>query len=173
MTVTLLRHGRADYVGVVDKFVGHGRDLAPLTVAGIGDAERAAATLAATPPDRILSSPMTRALQTATIIGRRLDLDVVIEVDLHEWMPDDRQRWADVAQVDEAISDLRACGGAWPDGTTRHWEPLSAMRRRAGLAIDRHTDAGDLLVVCHSMIIEALTGRAGCGHGEAIELVSS
>lgn len=170
MTVTLLRHGRADYAAVVDRFIGHGRDLAPLTVAGIGDAERAAATLTAAPPDQILSSPMTRALQTAMIIGRRLELDVVVEIDLHEWMPDDRQRWADVTLVDDALDDLRRCGGEWPDGTTRHWEPMSAMRRRARPAIDRHTDAGDLLVVCHSMLIEALTGRAGCGHGEAVEL---
>jgi len=58
VTTTLLRHGRTEY-HVVDRFVGHGRDLAPLTAAGVADAERAAATLAGSVPDRIISSPMT------------------------------------------------------------------------------------------------------------------
>ena len=145
VTITLLRHGRTAY-DVVDCFIGHGRDLAPLAPAGIADAARAAATLAGLAPDLIVASPMTRALQTAMILGRHLDRDVVVELDLHEWMPDDRQRWTDVARVDEAISDLQACGGEWPDGTTRHWEPLPAMRRRAGPAIDRHTDGAVELV---------------------------
>ena len=167
MTITLLRHGRTEY-GVVDRFVGHGRDLAPLTRAGIADAERAARSLAATPVDVIVSSPMTRALQTAMIVGRRLDREVVVELDLHEWMPDGTQRWHGPTVPADAYDALRTAGGEWPPGTTPGWEPLSAVRQRAAAAIGRHDDDGDLLVVCHSVVIQALTGVAGCGHGEAV-----
>lgn len=170
MTVTLLRHGRTEYQGVVDRFVGHGRDLAPLTADGIADAERAATTFAGDPPDLIVSSPMTRALQTAMVVGRRIDREVIVEVDLHEWTLDDRQRWSGAAVVAEAYAAMQAAGGEWPAGTTRHWEPLSAIRQRACAAIDRHRDAGDLLVVCHSVVIEALTGIVDCGHGESVVL---
>ncbi len=170
MTVTLLRHGRADY-DVVDRFVGHGRDLAPLTPDGNADAERAASALAGTPPDLILASPMTRALQTAMIVGRRVDRDVVVELDLHEWMPDSTQRWHGPTVPLAAYAELRAAGGEWPAGTTAGWEPLSSVRARARAAIDRHRDRGHLLVVGHSVVIEALTGIAGCGHGETVPLI--
>ena len=36
----------------------------------------------------IVSSPYTRALQTAAIISRETGLKICIEVDLHEWEPD-------------------------------------------------------------------------------------
>jgi broad specificity phosphatase PhoE len=169
VTITLLRHGRTEY-DVVDRFIGHGRDLAPLTSAGIADAERAATSLAATPVDLVVSSPMTRALQTAMIVGRRLDREVVVELDLHEWMPDSAQRWHGPTVPTEAYDALRSAGGEWPSGTTPGWEPLSAVRARAWAAIGRHDDRGDLLVVCHSVVIEALTGVAGCGHGETVVL---
>lgn len=169
MTVTLLRHGRADF-DVVDRFIGHGRDLAPLTAAGIADAERAADVLVATPVDAIVSSPMTRALQTATIVGRRLDRDVLVELDLHEWMPDAEQRWHGPEVPAAAYEALRAAGGAWPTSTTPGWEPLASVHARASAAIERHREHEHLLVVCHSVVIEALTGVVGCGHGETVTL---
>lgn len=36
----------------------------------------------------ILSSPYTRALQTAAILSRELNIDLQVEFDLREWQPD-------------------------------------------------------------------------------------
>ncbi len=163
MTVTLLRHGRWD-VEDGRRFRGHGVDLTPLSRAGIGDAEVVGRTLAGVPPDLVLASPMTRALQTALIVARHVDRSVVVELDLHEWTPDGAQSWVDGTIPEAAAADLRACCGEWPPGETRAWEPLSSVRQRAASAIDRHRDAGDLLVVCHSVVIEALTGMRDVGH---------
>ena len=74
------------------------------------------------PASAIVTITLLRHGRTAYDV---VDRDVVVELDLHEWMPDDHQRWTDVAQVDEAIS---------------------AMRRRARPAIDRHTDGAVELV---------------------------
>lgn len=35
-----------------------------------------------------VSSPYTRALQTAAIISQKTNIDITVEMDLHEWMPD-------------------------------------------------------------------------------------
>ena len=164
-----MRHGHTAY-DVVHRFSGHGRDLAPLSSDGVAQAQRAAEELAASPPDAVISSPMTRALQTAAIIGLRIDRPVTVEVDLHEWMPDADQRWHGPAVPTAAYEDLTVCGGEWPPGVTRAWEPLSAVRDRVDPVLDRHGRDGDLLVVCHSVVIQAMTGVAGCPFAEAVEL---
>jgi broad specificity phosphatase PhoE len=42
----------------------------------------------------ILTSPMTRALQTAALLSRALDLPLAVEFDLHEWVPDRTYSWS-------------------------------------------------------------------------------
>jgi broad specificity phosphatase PhoE len=161
--ITLIRHGRWDVVEG-RRFRGHGVDLTPLSPAGTADAEAAGRALAASPPDLILSSPMTRALQTAMIISWHVDRPVVVEMDLHEWMPDDSQQWNDGTVPASAAADLEACGGEWPRDETRGWEPLSAVRARVGAVLARYDDGRRLLVVCHSVVIQAVTGVRDIGH---------
>jgi broad specificity phosphatase PhoE len=161
--VTLIRHGRWDVDGG-RRFRGHGVDLTPLSPEGIADAEAAGRALVLSPPDLILSSPMTRALQTAMIISRHVDRAVVVEMDLHEWMPDDTQQWIDGTVPAAAAAELEACGGEWPRHETRGWEPLSAVRARAVAVMDRYDDGRELLVVCHSVVIRAVTGVRDVGH---------
>ena len=64
----LVRHGKTDYseknTGI---YQGYGVNLAPLSAKGIKDAEKAADFLKKQKIDLILSSPYTRALQTAAI----------------------------------------------------------------------------------------------------------
>jgi broad specificity phosphatase PhoE len=86
----LIRHASWD-VGYAppDRFRGHGIDLVPLTPAGLVEAENLALRLAdGGSIDKVVSSPMTRALQTAMILSRRLMKPVDVELDLHEWVPD-------------------------------------------------------------------------------------
>jgi broad specificity phosphatase PhoE len=167
VTVTFVRHGRAEFAEG-RRFKGHGIDLTPLSPDGVAEAEAAGRALAMGPPDLILSSPMTRALQTAMIISWHVDRRVVVEMDLHEWMPDDKQQWQDGAVPDSAAREMKACGGEWPSGQIRSWEPLSAVRQRVNAVFGRYLDIADLAVVCHSVVIEAMTGVSGSGHCERV-----
>jgi broad specificity phosphatase PhoE len=171
VSVTLIRHGR---IVIEDgrRFKGHGVDLAPLCREGVAEAEAAGRTLAAAPPDLILSSPMTRALQTAMILSWHVDRRVVVELDLHEWMPDAAQDWQDGVLPTAAYADMDACGGEWPAGETRGWEPLSSVRARVDAVLARHRDVADLLVVCHSVVIQAVTGMAGAAHCVPVPVVA-
>lgn len=85
----LIRHGEPDYDAVADLgFFGFGRDLAPLTEMGIKQAEKTANDSRLQAADIIISSPYTRALQTAAIISRKINKGIIIEPWLHEWIAD-------------------------------------------------------------------------------------
>ncbi|MBI3972625.1 MAG: histidine phosphatase family protein [Chloroflexi bacterium] len=71
----LLRHGETDWqLAGERRLIGAANDLVPLTHRGIEQIESAAVTLRQSAPQLILTSPMTRALQSAAILSRALDL---------------------------------------------------------------------------------------------------
>jgi broad specificity phosphatase PhoE len=163
-TVYLVRHGEADYGPIRERrWPGAAADLAPLTARGSGQAMAAARELAAAGAAMVVSSPMTRALQTAALIAGHLGLTVEVDFDLREWLPDDTFSWLEYADVAAAADDFERCGGEWPAGQSRAWEPLSRVQERACAALARrllplHEDQV-LIAVCHEMVIRALTGK--------------
>jgi broad specificity phosphatase PhoE len=133
MTVIyLLRHGEPDMTMIRERnWPGAAGDLAPLSARGVQQALAAADSLSAAGPTAIVSSPMTRALQTASLVASRLGLQVDVHLDLREWLSDDTFSWRSHAEVKAAMDDLVRCGGAWPAGEQRHWEPLATVHARA------------------------------------------
>ncbi|MBD8607500.1 histidine phosphatase family protein [Aeromicrobium sp. CFBP 8757] len=72
-----VRHGQSTW-NVLDRLQGH--ELSPpLTDLGREQAQHAAETLAGRGVVRLLSSPATRALETAQVIGAHLGLEVEVE----------------------------------------------------------------------------------------------
>lgn len=166
----LVRHGEADYAEVDARdYAGAARDWASLSPQGVRQAEEAAARLRSTGAVRIVSSPLTRALQTAAILARTLDLPVAVELDLHEWLPDRTLHYR-AADVSARYAEMEACGGEWPEGEIRPWEPLSAVRDRAARALAAHAAGGPVIAVTHGIVIRALTGIRPAP-GEVVEWV--
>ena len=67
----LIRHGEPIYDNMLEKgFWGFGRDFAPLSEKGIEQAEITAKDIRLKSAEIIVSSPYTRAMQTAQIISR-------------------------------------------------------------------------------------------------------
>lgn len=75
-----------------------------------------------------------------------------------------------LAEVRAQFADFESCGGEWPPGQRRPWEPLSVVRRRTTaalrLALAGMTTRGDLIAVCHEMVIRSLTGEPATGTGQ-------
>jgi broad specificity phosphatase PhoE len=72
-----VRHGQSTW-NVIDRLQGH--ELSPpLTELGREQAQHAAEALAGRGVVRLLSSPATRALETAQVIGAHLGLEVEVE----------------------------------------------------------------------------------------------
>jgi broad specificity phosphatase PhoE len=170
VTIYLVRHGEADYGPIRDRrWPGAVSDLAPLTARGSQQARTAACQLSAAGATGIVSSPMTRALQSAALMACDLGLLVKVDFELREWLPDDTFSWRSYADVVAAADDFKRCGGEWPAGQRRAWEPLSQVRERATVALTRHlspmNDDQVLIAVCHEMVIRALTGQCHTSTG--------
>jgi broad specificity phosphatase PhoE len=169
--VLLVRHGEADGTQLDQEgWWGPARDFAPLSALGIQQAKETGRSLRDSGAQRIVASPMTRALQTAALIAAETQLPITaVDVDLREWLPDNTLTWRS-EQALAATDECARYGGAWPVGESRTWEPHSSVRRRALDALHRQPAADTFIAVCHSVVIESLTGRRGVEHGGVCEL---
>jgi glucosyl-3-phosphoglycerate phosphatase len=159
----LLRHGQSEFnlhftatrrdPGIVDP---------RLTALGHAQAADAARVLAEQPVARIITSPYTRALQTAAPLARLLGVPVVIE-------PMVRERYAFVCDVGTYRAELER---AWPEhdfsGLDEQWWPTDeesaecVLARAARFRTDlvARPDWSDTVVVTHWGFILSLTGQS-------------
>jgi len=115
LTLVLTRHGHTDR-SEPDQYLGQTIDIS-LSVRGRTDAERLRDRLAGIAFDRVISSPLRRAAETAAIIvpGRTIETDVrLTEADYGDWE-------GQVTEVlDEGWPDLRR---AWMEDPARLGPP--------------------------------------------------
>ena len=145
---------------------GWAAHIIPLTDKGISQIENASKSLSTEGPQIVISSPMSRALQSAAILSRILDLPLRVEFDLHEWICG----WRDSMElVGETEAEMRELGGEWPIGETRDWEPMSSVHGRVSRVLERYQTFQRVVVVCHEMVIFSLTGKK-MGYAEFVKI---
>jgi alpha-ribazole phosphatase len=153
----LVRHGAAE--GAEGRAIGH-TDL-PLSDSGRGAIERLAATWQGPPPDRLLSSPLTRAAATASLlaaawgIGPARPEPRLAEVSFGAW---DGRPWDEIHATDGAR--LAAWADRWWQAKTPGGEGFADVARRVGEWWDEWRGAAaasDVTVaVAHAGAIRAL-----------------
>ncbi|MGE5654148.1 MAG: histidine phosphatase family protein [Bacillota bacterium] len=171
-TIYFVRHGETHYdLAEQRRLKGGMRDLVPLTDKGREQALSAAERLRGMPITRIVTSPMTRAMETAHIIAVALGLPMAVEFDLHEWLPDLSHNYDSSRFAREQSAEMECLGGEWPTGETRGWEPLSSVRQRVRSSLIKYQGGEPLVVVAHGTLIYAMTGeRISTGHVIKFEL---
>jgi broad specificity phosphatase PhoE len=133
-TLLLARHGETDW-NAERRFQGHA-DV-PLNARGREQAERLAEELTNSEVDAVFSSDLSRARETAEIVGARLGVEVVLDPDLRELDVGSRQglTWEETRELTDWDGEAREA----------HAERiLGALRRIAG----RHPGER-VLVVTH------------------------
>lgn len=149
----IIRHGEPDYSQVTERgFKGHGRDLASLTLAGVEQAKTVASDSRLDDAELIVSSPYTRALQTAAIISRHRDLDINIELDLHEWLPDLTFNYDNDGIVKKAAKECTMFKGEHVE-EIRNWEKLSTVANRSFKALEKYLNYNKIIVVAHGVVM--------------------
>lgn len=152
MTIALVRHGRTAW-NLARRM--QGRSDISLDAHGRAQAECAADLLARATWSRIVSSPLSRATETASLIGKKL-LDA-------EFMIDER-----LIERDYGAAEGQPVGEArerWPDTDYPEAEPLPEVTERARRVL-AHVEQleGNSVVVAHGTLlrigIEALTTSA-------------
>ena len=154
----LVRHGWVDWSEVNDRgWEGPLVDLAPLSPAGTRRVESAVPRLAGLRPELVVSSPLTRALQSASILGDGLGVPLRVEVDLREWVSDTVRGWS-ASRHRAALEAFLRYDGRPPQDKAVSWEPLAAVRARVRRALAKYSGMDTVVVVTHNLVIFALTG---------------
>jgi probable phosphoglycerate mutase len=155
--IVLWRHGQTDW-NVENRFQGHS-DI-PLNKVGHYQASEAAKVLAALRPDRIISSDLIRAQETAGALAALTDITVEINPNLRET---DGGLWeGKLASENRAThGELFANwyeGGDEPAGVTG--ERRSDVAKRAVAVIEKETTnfSGTIVFVTHGGTVRSVLG---------------
>lgn len=157
MKVLLVRHGEARYDEVLRKGYPHqGYDLGKLSNRGIHQAETVAMDPRFIDADIIISSPYTRALQTAAIISRVTQIPLIVENDLHEWMPD--VDFTNSPHVTKSYEDYLKHRGKYTQKKIINWETYRDLSKRAHEALQQYVGEYEkVIVVTHGILMTTFT----------------
>jgi len=147
--VWLVRHGETEWA----RLGRHtGRTDVPLTGAGRAQAEDLGRRLAAHQFAVVLTSPLSRAAETAMIAG--FGDAAVADSDLEEWDYGDLEGRL-TAEIQESHPGWSIWRGPWPGGET-----LDDVARRADHVLARLAGVGgDVLLVSHGHLLRVLAAR--------------
>ena len=166
----LVRHGEADYSDMMKKgFFGFGRDFAPLSRTGVEQVEKTAKDERLKSAQIIVSSPYTRALQTAAIISKETGLRICVEVDLHEWVPDKTNRYTTSEEAFALTKEFYENNGVYPEGQQLKWETLEEVRKRMRGVVEKYSGYEKVIFVGHGMAFRALNGIEQMQPAEIVE----
>jgi broad specificity phosphatase PhoE len=152
----LIRHGEPRYDEVLARnYFGMGYDMGRLTDNGVLQAEKRAQDPDLLGADIIISSPYTRALQTAAIISRLTNTNLTVENDLHEWMPDTSFKF--VLDASKAYDEYLTSKGIRNKDTIFLWESYDVLKNRVFNVIEKYKKYKKVIVVCHGIVMSTLT----------------
>lgn len=145
----LVRHGETEW-STLGRHTG--RTDIPLTETGREQARSVAGRLAAHPFTSVLSSPLSRALETARLAGYADRVEV--DDDLREW-----HYGADEGRTTPEIREERPGWTIWRDGP-KDGETIEDVAARVDRVIARvQSVSGDSLVFAHGHVLRILAAR--------------
>lgn len=165
-----VRHGDPDYSERNTKiYQGFGVNLAKLSEKGVRQIKETAKDERLQGADIIISSPYTRALQTASILSKELGVDIVVETDLHEWLANKNFIYEDDETVENAYTEYEKNQGIYPAGEEKLWEDAKSIRERVLNVLKKYAGYKRVIVACHGMMIQATTEGKHLKCGEIAE----
>ena len=155
----LVRHGETDWNA---QRRWQGCDDPPLNAAGIAQAHELAAILEGEEIDALYSSDLRRAMMTAEILAKRLDLDVsplaeLREIDVGSWSGLTRDELED-RFPEQLARHLESWGTGWDQGERPEQLTERVVAAAQRMAADH--PGRRVLVVAHGGVIRALTAVA-------------
>ncbi len=155
----VLRHGQTDWN--VELRLQGSTDI-PLNDTGRIQARRAAEVLSGQGLTRIIASPLSRALETATIVGERLGLTPVIDDRLIERNFGQFEGMT-IDEVHQHREEMREHMNPQADVDGKHYpwnaESLAAVIDRVYTCVNDHRTTGKCLFVCHGIPFRAISRK--------------
>lgn len=169
MKIAFIRHGEPDFKVMSEyhpKYAGARYDLLHLSQVGIRQVLASVSPLRAVGASLILSSPYTRTLQTASIISRLLDLEIIIEPDLHDWLPvNDPTIFISATLIEEKIKEFQISQATGLLPPQRTWETMEELKFRVSKVLDKYHNLPSIVVATHEVVIQVITGNVNVPYG--------
>ncbi|MBN1524136.1 MAG: histidine phosphatase family protein [Spirochaetales bacterium] len=163
MKILFVRHGKSDYTLADLRHLSYAeKNYCPLDSSALHMVEETAQDLRFKDADIILSSPFTRALQTAEILNRRLQKPLVVEYDLHEWAVSlDGSAVIDENETLRRYYEFRNLNGAVSAGKKLLYESAESVEKRGKAVLEKYKQYKKIIVVSHGTLIMCVTGIFG------------
>lgn len=170
MKIYMIRHGIPDYSYIDEHdFIGHGNDLAPLDLNYIKEVQDMAKDKRLKNAKLIVSSPYTRALQTAAIISKENNLDIIVEPDLREWEPDLTYQYKGT-NAHNIYRDYYSCDGVKPSDRIVNWESKEELKQRIENVINKYKERNNCIIfVFHQTAMQSIIGNRKIRPAEIVE----
>ena len=150
MKVIFVRHGEPDYHELEERsYTGFGLDLAPLCEQGRRQAQELCQHPLLRSADLLVSSAMTRALETASYVACATGLPLRVEPLLHEWQVYQTGR----GNFEKARSLFLENNGALLPSSPIQYETAEEMKARFVDCMAKYRDYQTVVLVAHRMLI--------------------
>lgn len=154
MEIIFVRHGEANYSEVDAKgYLGFGRDLAPLTIKGIEQSNIVSQNSLFTNAEIIISSPYTRALHTASIISKNLNLNLIVDIGFHERLPDTKNELKTKEDFKNSFKEYDFYKGIYTENELHYWESIDQQINRVKYSLNKYMNYNKIIIVTHGELI--------------------
>lgn len=152
MKIHFIRHGQPDYSSIKNDDPIYFSNLAPLTEKGISQAKLIDINKI-NKSSIIISSPYTRALQTASIISKNTNIDIKVEPMLHEWLPD--------KTFTSKIIDFNNFNNLYLKNKISecNYENNEEMKKRLMTIIEKYKNYDEIIIVAHQRLFSTLIAK--------------
>ena len=150
MNIIFVRRGEPDYRELEERsYTGFGMDLAPLSEKGRQQAQELCQNPLLQTADLLVSSAVTRALETASYVTCATGLSLRVEPMLHEWQVYE----TGIENFEKARRLFLENKGELLPNSSIQYETATEMKSRFLESMAKYRDYQTVIVVTHNMLI--------------------
>ena len=165
-----IRHGKPDMTEANTMiYQGMGFHMQPLSAIGVEQALETAKDRRLCNATLILTSPFGRALHTAAVLSKELQLPITVETDLHEWCADRDYVYLPDEEAVASFREMTKNKAVNPPDKKHNWESVNDMRQRVYGVLEKYSGLDAAIVVCHGCLMQYVLGMDH--HPENCEIV--
>lgn len=172
-TFYFIRHGKTDFTEANSKiYRGQGFNMLTLSSEGIQQIVETAKSPELKNAKLIVTSPYGRALHSAAILSKELQLDIQVETDLHEWHANvQTYDYLSDEEAEKNYKELTMYHGVHPQDKNCTWETAGQMKQRVYAVLEKYRQYPAVIIVCHGTLMQYVLDIPHPGNGEIAELV--
>ena len=166
MKIIFIRHGEPNYRELEERsYTGFGIDLAPLSDKGRHQAQKLSTNPLLPSAEIIVSSTVTRALETAFYVVCATGLPLRVEPLLREWQVYE----SGTDNFEKARTLFLENNGSLPPNSPIQYETAEEMRSRFLESMRKYRDYQTVVVVTHRMLIRQFVANEKIDFCQVIE----